>query len=345
VKIKNSKYRIICYVAVLLYISLHFITLSIFPLPWYDETYMAAIGKAFLETGDFTKTLALYTDIPTQDLRYGPVYFFFVAFVFKFFGFGIFQYRLISLFAGFWTLWLTYKLFKSEKNSEVNTIALVAFLAIDSFYFRCMHEGRMDLLASGFMLSASLLLLKVITSNELQKIVIWMLSAGILSAISLLTSPRLGFALPFVAVYLIYHFLKHKTSKIIIAALGFLLPFFILYSLWIFYAHGSYSAFISFYLENLGYTRLNGYPYYIPRQQIPLLAVALVTVVVGIYRLKWQYFSPLTIWALIHIAAYYLIVYDNGPYASLIFPYLYILIFTQVNVADWQKVGRLMFKE
>ncbi len=334
-KIKKSKYSIVGYLAILLYLLTHLGTLTLFPLPWYDETYMASIGKAFLETGKFTKTLAYYTDVPKVDLRYGPLYFFVVAPVFKFLGFGIFQYRLISLVFGFVTLWLTFKIYYAEEKNKINANAIVIFLALDSFYFRCMHEGRMDLMASGFMLSASIMLLSVLRTTDKKKVVIKLIFAGVLSALALLTSPRLGYSLPFIGIYLLIHFLRYKPRYTLVGAFSFIIPLFLLYSLWIFYAFGSYVNFIEFYKENLGYTRLNGYPFYIPKQQTPLLLFTFMAVIIGVIRHKTAFFSPLVIWSLLHIAAFYLIVYDNGPYASLIFPYLYILLFVQISPNDW----------
>ncbi len=342
-KFRLLKYRFIFLLLLIAYLCLHLVTLTSFPLPWYDETYMAAIGKAFLETGRFTKTVAFYTDIPTEDLRYGPFYYFFVAFFFKFFGFGIFQYRLIAFLSGLWTFWLTFKIFATEHKNYFTTWCLLALLAIDSFYFRCMHEGRMDLLASGLMLTAHLAILKIFKTDDAKEILKNMVLAGALASLSLLTSPRLGFALPGIALFLFIHFLTKKPKLLLRALLSFLVPFVALYSIWIFYAFGGYVEFVTFYIENLGYTRLNGYPYYFPRQQLPLLLILGISVIAGVYLKKKSYFSPLAILALINIISYYIIVYDNGPYASLIYPYIYILIFKNFEGGFWEKAENEVF--
>ena len=337
-QIKKSKYSIVGYLAILLYLLIHLYTLDLFPLPWYDETYMASIGKAFLETGEFTKTLAYYTDEPKVDLRYGPAYFLVTALVFKFLGVGIFQYRLISLFSGFITIWLTYQLFKQQTGKKNIGYALVIFLSLDSFYFRCMHEGRMDLMASAFMLAASLLILKSLNTEKKKNLIKRFALAGALTALGLLTSPRVGYPLPFIALYLLYYFLRNRPQQLAVSLFSFLIPLFFLYSAWIFYAFGGYLNFIDFYQENLGYTRLNGYPFYFPKQQIPLLVISFLVTLLGIVRLRKAFFSPIIIWSLLHIAAFYIIVYDNGPYASLIFPYLYILLFCHIEEGFLKKI-------
>ncbi|MEM1136331.1 MAG: glycosyltransferase family 39 protein [Bacteroidota bacterium] len=341
----SGKYQIIFLVTVMVYLLIHLVTLTSYPLPWYDETYMAAIGKAFLETGRFTKTVAYFTDTPTEDLRYGPMYFIVAAFVFKVLGFGIFQFRLIAFIAGIFTFWLSLKIYFTEKNNVLIAWCIIAVLAIDSFYFRCMHEGRMDLLASCFMLTAHLFILKVFHLNKKDKTILKALFiAGFFAAISLLTSPRLGFALPLLFIYLLGFFIFKNPSLLLKALISFLLPFVSIYSIWIFYAFGGYTHFINFYIENLGYTRLNGYPFYFPKQQIPLLAICIISVFLGVLQKKGNYFTPLSIMALINIASYYLVVYDNGPYASLIYPYLYIIIFINFEGSFWKEASEKIFK-
>jgi 4-amino-4-deoxy-L-arabinose transferase-like glycosyltransferase len=197
-----------------------------------------------------------------------------------------------------------------------------------------MHEGRMDLMASALMILASILLLKSFDITKSSALIKKMIIAGVLVALGLLTSPRVGYSLPFIGLYVLFYFLKNKPSQTLISIFSFLVPLFLTYSIWIFYAFGSYLDFIEFYKENLGYTRLNGYPFYFPKQQIPLLFITFVVTIIGIIRLKKDFFSPLVIWALLHIGSFYLIVYDNGPYASLIFPYLYILLFYQIDESD-----------
>ena len=136
--------RILLISFVVLYVFFHFYTLDLNPLPWIDEVFFASISKAFAETGKLTP-LVSYEFWNEEVLLYGPVHFLIASTSFKLFGFGIIQYRWITLVFGMFTIIVTANLLKYTNLSLRLLLLLVLCFALDPFIILSMHEGRMDL--------------------------------------------------------------------------------------------------------------------------------------------------------------------------------------------------------
>ncbi|MBX2844410.1 MAG: glycosyltransferase family 39 protein [Flammeovirgaceae bacterium] len=300
----------------------HIYTLNLYPLPWFDETYMASIAKEFYETGKFTKRIAYHAHEQKEEFIYGPFYFLISSLVFKVFGFGMTQFRSIAFISGI-LVQISAIVFLKKFVKQKSTILLMSiFFMLDPFYFRCMHEGRMDLTASFLMLSGTILFLSAIPKKHY----FYFLISGFLCSFGLLTTPRAGFLLLplmlFLGFFTIRDLKKNWHYPIIWIA-----PIILLYSSWIFYAFGDFGNFINFYQEKIGYTRLPGRPFYIPKQQFPLIITTIIIVAISIIKFGKSYFNSLTLISISSILLFYIIVYDQGPYASFIIPFYYLLIF------------------
>src|SRR6478735_4434527 len=133
------------------YLSFHFYTLDLNPLPWFDEVFFASISKSLSETGNLVPLA--YKEFWSQEiLLYGPVHFLLESSSFKLFGFGIIQYRWITFFFGILVVITTVNLLKYYTSSLSLLILLFVSLVLDPFINLSMHEGRMDLVVTFFML-------------------------------------------------------------------------------------------------------------------------------------------------------------------------------------------------
>ncbi|MDW7690299.1 glycosyltransferase family 39 protein [Flammeovirgaceae bacterium SG7u.111] len=313
----------------LLYLPISLGTLVYSPLPWYDETYMASIALEFNQTGKFTPGVAYHAVDGQEDLVYGPLFFLIISTVYQLFGFGVFQYRMVAWLSGMLVLWLTMKLFQSKTEKKGRGFLVFALMAIDPFYLRCTHEGRNDLTTIAFLLGSLWLFLRFTQKEKSDEEKSWLpiLFSGLLTGLAVLTTPRIGILFFGYGLLWLQFFFRNKKRSISAFAL-WLVPILIPYLAWYLYAFENWEHFISFYTQKMvGYTRLGEHPYYIPKQQYPLILAGFASMLIGMLRLKKDFFHPLIIFSIVSVILFYLLVYDNGPYAVFIVPSFYLLLF------------------
>ncbi len=313
--------------AVALYVALHLLTLPLFPLPWQDETYNVSLTLSFMESGMFIPKVAYYTTGLLNDVRYGPVFFTLATLFFKVFGVGVFSFRLVSFLSGMGVLWATYRLGKQMPLPEGVLRAGVALLALDPFFWRCMHEGRMDLTALFFMLMAFYHAWLTICRQD------WVhaVYTGVLVATALLTTPRVGFLLVgFLPLLVKMRFASWRQQFNWLLAWGGI-PF-LLYSIWIFYAFSGYATFLAFYKGFAkGYTQAGGFYTFIQPNQYLLIPAALFSALWGITRLGKSWGHPIMVVCGLSLIAFYAVVTDPGPYSVFITPMLYLLLISSLQ--------------
>lgn len=308
------------------YLVVHLYTLDISPLPWFDETYMLSIAEEFIETGQLFPKVAQVRQMD-QELIYGPVYFVITGTVIKLMGTSIFTFRITTLIAGFLVIIASIRLLSIQvKSTKVLCLFGVA-LSLDPFLNRSMHEGRMDLVALLFILIASYHFLQFVKKTTYIRIV-W---AALFSLLALLTTPRTGFFFTAWAVMWIIWivrswrvFLKSALICFGIVVIGYLT--------WIYYAFGSISHMIEYYGQYLMFTRLNEAKTSIMKQQYPLILLGVLSFIVGVLRYKWAYLHTTTLIAILSVITFYMMVFDQGPYAVFIVPSYYLLIFHLVVI-------------
>ena len=147
-------------VIIVLILVMYFILLPIFNLPSYDEIFYASISRALMNTGHMYLNVAPQTVNNNEVLIYGPVYFFVSSIVFKIFGFGINQVRMIGFLFVILCAVICVLILKNQKLSPkwIN-LFLVLFL-LDSVVFDSISNGRMESMATFFSLLSFLILLK-----------------------------------------------------------------------------------------------------------------------------------------------------------------------------------------
>lgn len=303
------------------YLSIHLATLSISPLPWFDETYMASIANEFIETGQLFPRVAQVRQFD-QELIYGPVYFAITGIFIKLFGLNAFAFRLTTLIAGFLVIWRSSQLLKLLKASKKWQILFILCLSLDPFLNRSMHEGRMDLLALFFVLTASLHFIRFHHSKQMVQVV-W---AAFWCTLTLLTTPRTGFLLTAWALLWSYWLIQSWKTYLKPAVICLTIVL-LCYSCWILYAFGSLTAMLEYYSQYLMFTRLNLAKTSIMKQQYLLILLGAGSAVFGLIRFGKSYLKLPVILAILSVICFYALVFDQGPYAVFIVPSYYLMVF------------------
>ncbi|WP_028978889.1 ArnT family glycosyltransferase [Sporocytophaga myxococcoides] len=306
----------------LLIIAYHLFTLEIQPLPWFDEVYFASIADNFINNGSLVPEIASYARNGRPALTYGPVYFFLTGLSMKFFGLGIGQFRIVALLSGLLCVRLTYSIVKSQVAAESwRYKILIISILTDPFFSLAFHQGRMDLTALCFCLTAIFYFLKGGNKN--------ILVSGIAGVLSLLTTPRAIVVLLPLFTFLLIDIFKEKQYK---KAFLWASPFLLIYPLWVYIGFGGFGAFVNYYLTINGVTNSANGDYigpnlYIPSHEYCLIFVAFIALTYGMIKQGKTYFKPVVVISHIAILSFYLIVLDWGPYSSFIIPFYYIIIF------------------
>ena len=238
-------YIIILVAACLLYISFHLITLIYSPLPWFDEVSFGCITESYLKNHTFFETERILV-VPGEKLSYGPLFFMWQAFIVKLFGFTLFNMRISCMLFGFIDLVLVYKVCKKLGFSSFATGIAICFIALEPNFNQFLHSARMDYLMLGFFLFSYLLYIKINTKNT-NKLILYSLLVGILLSCSMLTNPRIIFALVlyiFLFIYEVYTFERSEKKLVIIKYILITVGFLAIYSLWIQFGYGGINNFI-----------------------------------------------------------------------------------------------------
>jgi len=160
---------------------------------------------------------------------------------------------------------------------------------------------------------------------------------------AMLTTPRsafFGVALALFGITILWRaFTKpevlksEEKKKIIGQAFSWVMISFTMYSAWIIYAYGGYIEMFDFLTREgaWGFTRINTAKTSILAQQYPMMAVAGISAIFGYYRLGNKLLSPFFLICSLSIALFYLLVFDQGPYAVFVIPSYYLLIFSSLE--------------
>jgi|GEM_PF-2500629 4-amino-4-deoxy-L-arabinose transferase-like glycosyltransferase len=177
----------------LLYVAWHVATLSVSPLPWYDEVFFAGISQN-VAAGKGFYTLPTLEKQPYEALFYGPLYFWLQAFVIKLAGLHQFTFRLTGLLSGIACLAIVYR-YAAGTRSKWH-LAAVLLLMFAPQFIQSMHNGRMDMLANALLLLAYLPVLRQqsLTTHRAA-------FSAMLFALALLTTPRAATLFPGFFVY------------------------------------------------------------------------------------------------------------------------------------------------
>lgn len=281
----------------------HLFTLTLFPLPWFDEVYFASIVKSFLSDGLLIPKVVSVVKGDQEALAYGPIYFWLISLWVKITSFSPFNIRIIALLFGVISVYVVSRLTKT---------LWVFLLLLDPFYSICMHHSRMETTAIFFVL-ITLLLLK--NKN------IYLSSLAF--SLAFLTTPRVFIFIIPLLIYVILE--KVELKKVGISVLVFLF----VYSFWVFYKFDSFSNWFSYYSNVLdgNPTAAQGYfgcNFYVPKHEYLLIGISLFLIIYRVFKkVTW---NSLTIFSLLSLLSFYLFIKDWGYNSALVLPIFYLLI-------------------
>ncbi|MFL5730658.1 MAG: ArnT family glycosyltransferase [Cytophagaceae bacterium] len=318
----SRKIQLVFFAFFAAYLLLHLITLSYNPLPWFDETYFASICQSFMEKGSFVPQVAWHAREGKEALTYGPVYFLLTGLSVKFFGLGIFQFRIVNFLCGLGCIWICFKILQ-KKELGISALLFLACFALDPFFNLSMHEGRMDLTATFF----ALLSLHFILKDGMKNIIF----SSVTASLSLMTTPRSALLVAGVVMLMLIKAYKDDQYRpLIVWGLSFLC----LYAVWLFYAFGSPAGYFNYYTalqgnENGVNHDFLGGRFYIPRQEYVLIIVAAFSLIYRLIKRQAGFPDQLISVSIAVILLFYVIVLDWGPYSALIIPFYYMIVFRE----------------
>jgi hypothetical protein len=241
----NQKYKIFIFIAALLYVIYHLITLSYSPLPWYDEVSFASITEDFIQHHTF-HPVAISISVPWENAMYGPLFFALQSAIVKVLGFNMFSIRISNLLFGFADIYLVYKIcqyFEFKRQAIVVTVLLLTF---DLSYNQFLHSGRMDFMTIFFFLS-SFLVFKDIPAQPVKDTVVPALLTGVLLACAFLTTPRILFTFSFYCCYFVYELYENRHTylkNVLIKYLLIAITFGTIFYVWIYLKFGGLGNYI-----------------------------------------------------------------------------------------------------
>jgi len=313
---------------------LHLITLTKSPIPWFDETYFASLSLSLSQGNGFEANVSPLLEAHNPQAKaYGPGYLLLNAAVFKAFGFGIFQNRMLGLLSGFMAILVFLKLALLCKVDKSWGWPIALCLLADPIFAQSMHSGRMDTLAVLCMISAAFMAYKMLEDAAWK----WAIAAGLLSGFCLLVSPRPAFLLvAFWGAFVLVGLLQ-KRFEILGKAMAIGSIAGGLYLLWIYFGFGGLEEWSAYFFapsaDPVSKKKSNLFAMYIgsngfvPTYQYLVIIPALVSVLWS-YK-QWQ--KPLLFGLLAGVASFYLFITDTGMYSALIILFWYFLLFQSLH--------------
>jgi 4-amino-4-deoxy-L-arabinose transferase-like glycosyltransferase len=322
------------------YLGYQFFSLDIQPIPWFDETFFASIAHHLWQYNTLVPEIAATAMNQKPIFIYGPLYFKLTALSFEWFGFGIWQFRMVAMLFGLGTIAIILRIKNqvlNEKQFVKKDMLWALLLLTDPFLNLSMHEGRMDLVALFFVLLGIFFFTVAVQKQQKGYFVL----VGICMALGLLTTPRVGFIVLAFAGVGCYLWLHNKIDWKAVVRMKF--PAMILYGSWI-NSCGGFRKFIEIYFGAFDNSNtqntITNYLFsnlYVPKHEYVLIATVLL--VIGISRVKTNpFFNHFVCWiALSSVVLFYLLIKDWGPYSVFILPFYYLLLmgFQQQETTKW----------
>lgn len=342
-----------------LWILYHFITLSRSPIPNFDEAFFASITRSLQNDGLLMLKMSTYPRFENEEvLFYGPVYFYLQMFITNCIGWGIFEFRLLSLLCGFGIVAVVMLIARSLSIKGGGFIVLFYILIFDPELNASMHSARMESLALlNFLLGIYLFFFGRLKS------IFSALLAGLFLAVSLLTTPRIGFLFLIIPIGFFIELNASKDSdtgnrstkflpftvfiKYAITFIIITVPFF----LWVILKAGGIEKYLSEFQNNPGLNTFIKY-FNIPRfYLLPAFGIYAIIVIVTFFlsfrkrnqysKLNWRIIPLLTV-PVIYI------IFIKGGYFVYAMPILYLgvmyLISHNVKIEGLiNKWGRITF--
>ena len=160
---------------------MHLYSLDMAPNPvQMDEPWLSDAALQFLKNGRFG--FSIFGDLFSldKDVGYGNIHLFAEAMMFKLFGFGLYQARLVSFLSGLLLIWFTYLLGKKLYDRRTGIMSAVLF-SLSGMFIDVSHFARQEMMLALFM--AASLYLYLLAKEKRSKILYFI--TGLLLALSL----------------------------------------------------------------------------------------------------------------------------------------------------------------
>ncbi len=314
---------------VLAYIAYHLLTLKLFPLPWFDETYFCSVAESLMDHGDFIPRVAFHAKAGKEALTYGPVYFVLTGLSIKSFGLGTFQFRIVECFFGLLCFLVFFRMNTFFKIPRIYILPITALFMLDPFFNLGMHSGRMDLVALFFSLMSIWYYLRSRVNDIRQNI--GLLASSSFALLAMLTTPRVIAILTPLLVIFIIDAVQKKWKSWPVQFGCWALPFIVLYSIWVFIAFGGYSEYFNYYTKVIlgNKTAIHGFigpTSYIPRHEWLLIATVSLILTYKLITDRAWFKNIVILFSISSILTFYLVILDWGEYSVLILPFYYLIL-------------------
>jgi len=163
------------------FFSMHLYSLDKAPnAVFIDEPWLSDAALQFLKNGRFG--FSIFGDLYGLDknVGFGNIHLFAEAMMFKLFGFGLYQARLVSFLSGLLLIWFTYLLGKKLYDRRTGIMSVVLF-SLSGMFVNVSHLARQDMMLALFM--AASLYLYLLAKEKRSRILYFI--TGLLLALSL----------------------------------------------------------------------------------------------------------------------------------------------------------------
>ncbi|MCH8902366.1 MAG: glycosyltransferase family 39 protein [Bacteroidetes bacterium] len=319
-----NRTKLVWVIFIALFIIFHTYTLSFSPLPWIDDTWYASVTLSYLNTGDYFLNVAPFAYDFQELLMHGPVFYILQSKIIAFFGFGIFQFRILGLLCGLLLLFVLYKIIRSQEVPRRTQGLLVILVAFDPLMHASMHNGRMDTLAMLMAFSSLYIFIIARKRPGAKGQLLFMVLSGVLGAGALLTTLRSVVIIFPIGVLLLARLLQQRSLRELAHVFGWILPILSFTLLWILITFGNLNDGLT-YFKTLP-AGLSGSTMFVPYYHILLVSLAVLSVLTGVILFRGSFFSQLNIIGLLAITIHFLFIRDAGSASVYIIPFYYLFM-------------------
>lgn len=325
------------------YLLFHILTLSIFPLPWLDEVFMADITQSLAQTNKYYLNLSGQAD---EILLYGPVYFNLQVLITNLFGFDAFQFRLLGFVSGMLVVLVGVKILQYFQITEKYQALYILLVLLQEVFFRGLHFGRMDLTATLLVILSLYLYLKYQYANLIAQLIWSRIVITILLSAASLTTPRTIFLLlPFGILFFIDFWesvQKKNTQKNYYHFLNLLIILGVASSqfCWLFYKYGNINTYLAAVYNNnavkahahiMNFDRLKRfgiqtYLYIFPSILSFFASFVVFWKLAQTQKIAHRSFISFIWFVFASIFTYFILVVEPQPYTVMLFPFAYLAV-------------------
>lgn len=309
----------------------HLLTLSVSPMPWFDEVCFVDISYSLSQGNGFKLEIAPFLEHSENIVHYGPVFFSIQAAFIKLLGLNVWTARIPGFVFAVLSCVVLIRLFEKTqvKLGHAGLLLLILFPTVSS----TLHNGRMEFVAIFFWLSSIYFIL--------QRNVGSVMISAILFVIMLLTTPR-SLLFLFGTIFLFIWVWRYNLSGLFLNALLYGVVIFLGEWIWAVVSVGSLSA----YLELLGSSSEGfvggGFPF--RTKDLPMLGILIASILsLVIPNVRKQILQSekanLLFFSMIIILSYVLLVKETGPYLV----YMAIPVILLSSVLKEFGIGKLVF--